>query len=77
MHEGDFDLGVSGTYEEPMVFPEAFLVPQQIHPILHRADCAPDWQVYLKSYCFTGERAFPPGEYRAPKFKSSDEKILS
>jgi hypothetical protein len=63
MSESDFYIGA--TSEEPMVVPEAFLVPQQIHPILHRADGAPDWQVYLKSYCFTGDRAFPPGEYRA------------
>jgi hypothetical protein len=63
MNAGNFNLG--GTSEEPMVSPEAFSMPQQTQPVLHRSDCAPDWQVYLKSYCFTGDRAFPPGEYRA------------
>lgn len=51
--------------QQPAINPEVFCVPQQRHPILNRAACDRNQPVYLKQYCFTADRVFPPGEYRA------------
>lgn len=62
---GDFQGAAGGGHQEPIIPPEAFYIPQEIQPVLHRSACEPNQVVYLKQYCFTANQVFPPGEYRA------------